>query len=750
MNRLVRLSLLVGLALAAWAGPPLRAPIRAEAPDSRAPAYKGKSLEAWIAALQDRDPAVRTEVATALRAYGPEAPEVVPALIGSLRDKEVRSISADALLAWGRPVVPELVKALKGKDTVIRAEVAGLLGDLQPPESEQKPVLREALKAEAVPALREALKDEDPGVRLEAACALWRITGQDEEGVWSAVVKAVASRDAAVRDKVSNRREALPDPPASAITELMKLLKGPEAGVREAALLALRGADGEDVEPAVRAAARDADGRVRAAAALVLSSFPESPQAVEALLQALKDEDLNVRQQAVSSLPSTQAVPEKKVAALTAALDDRFLRADVFNALAQIGAGAVPVLRKAVGHKDAQVRREAAAVLGTLTGVGVRDAGATEDLARLLQDDNAEVRAEAAHTLNEIGPAARGALKPLVQGLRDKNPAVRLEIVRALGGIGPDAGRAAGELRAMFKEGDVALRVEVLRALGKIGPGAAVALPEALAALQDEELAGEAASALSQLGKAAVPGLLPLLRDKKDLQEQIVSILGRLGPDAGDAVPTLVDLLKEAQGSLRLALIVALGDIGPAAKSAVPLLLPLLADKDEETRAKAALSLGRIAAEPGQVIPVLLRTLKEDKADAVRSGAALALGAFGQEAAAAVPALVPLLREPAVRQDVATALGWIGTPPDQVLPALREALKDKDPSLRATVLRALSSLGARARDVVPDLLPLLRDPDKQVHQEAEEALWRIDPQAAFRAGLRRPLAPSAPSPPPEK
>lgn len=57
-----------------------------------------------------------------------------------------------------------------------------------------------------------------------------------------------------------------------------------------------------------------------------------------------------------------------------------------------------------------------------------------------------------------------------------------------------------------------------------------------------------------------------------------VKALGALGPEAKDAVPTLVEVLSEpgCSGELRAAGVEALSAIGPEARSAVPLLVTVI------------------------------------------------------------------------------------------------------------------------------------------------------------------------------
>jgi HEAT repeat protein len=109
-------------------------------------------------------------------------------------------------------------------------------------------------------------------------------------------------------------------------------------------------------------------------------------------------------------------------------------------------------------------------------------------------------------------------------------------------------------------------------ALGRIGPAAKDAAPGLAKLLTDPEadVQGAAASALVDIGAAAVPELTKLLKDPEaGVRRFAASILGRIGPAAKDAAPELAKLLTGPDADVRRAAAVALGRIGPAAKEAV-------------------------------------------------------------------------------------------------------------------------------------------------------------------------------------
>src|SRR5262249_40592768 len=82
----------------------------------------------------------------------------------------------------------------------------------------------------------------------------------------------------------------------------------------------------------------------------------------------------------------------------------------------------------------------------------------------------------------------------------------------------------------------------------ELGPDARAAAADLTRALENASLRDSATSALVRMGKAAVPDMLEQLqqlvgsRGTDDSRIRIISVLGRMGPGAGEAVPCLFAL----------------------------------------------------------------------------------------------------------------------------------------------------------------------------------------------------------------
>jgi hypothetical protein len=99
-----------------------------------------------------------------------------------------------------------------------------------------------------------------------------------------------------------------------------------------------------------------------------------------------------------------------------------------------------------------------------------------EELTKLLDDPDADMRLNAATGLGQSGPAAHGAVPKLIEMLHDYDPAVRIEAAWALGQIGPAAHAAVPRLIDAVWLGAIQLRLNALDALGRIGSEARTAV----------------------------------------------------------------------------------------------------------------------------------------------------------------------------------------------------------------------------------------------------------------------------------
>lgn len=281
--------------------------------------------------------------------------------------------------------------------------------------------------------------------------------------------------------------------------------------------------------------------------------------------------------------------------------------------------------------------------------------------------------------------------------------------------------------------------MEAVIGLGLVGEEAVPLLVELVG--RDEELPLYALFALFDLGSAArgaVPALVQALAEgrgpsNKELKEQhqkwAIYVLGRVGPEAREAIPVLIKLALQCElYTLWMYAAHALALIDPRYARVARVLCQTL--RDAKAREAAARAL--IAAGPEAAVPSLVRALT-DPGDEVRWAASAALARIGE---AAVPALIAALADPSpeIRGIAAFALGAIGPAAAPAVPTLRRALKrelcadlweyqkflrDRDID---QVVETLAAIGIPA---VPVLLEALQHEDHLVRMYAARALGQV-------------------------
>jgi HEAT repeat protein len=193
-------------------------------------------------------------------------------------------------------------------------------------------------------------------------------------------------------------------------------------------------------------------------------------------------------------------------------------------------------------------------------------ADALDDLIKQLKNNDSDLRREAAKRLGEMGADAQKAGPALVTAVKsDKDLFVRRFAAQALGAVGADPKIAVPALTSLLKEDTKELTEAAIGSLGKMGADGVSALVDAL------KKNGTAKKEKGKKKGPATPDRTAFLRAKA------TQALGEIGPSAKDAVPALVEALKDA--SIRADAATALGNIGSGAKDAVSALREALTGK---------------------------------------------------------------------------------------------------------------------------------------------------------------------------
>ncbi|HYT68156.1 MAG TPA: M56 family metallopeptidase [Vicinamibacterales bacterium] len=210
---------------------------------------------------------------------------------------------------------------------------------------------------------------------------------------------------------------------------------------------------------ALMEALKDTDKDVRETAMNALVQMRD-PRLFEPLVTALKDASADVREHAAFGLG--QMRDARAIDPLTAALKDQSadVREQVVFALGQLRAvAAIDPLAMALHDAAADVREQAAFALGQ-----IRDRRAVEPLISALKDEKPDVREQAAFALGQMRDAK--AIEALVIALKDSNADVRAQVAFALGRIGDP--RAIDGLTAALKDASAQVRQQAAFALGQI------------------------------------------------------------------------------------------------------------------------------------------------------------------------------------------------------------------------------------------------------------------------------------------
>ena len=132
-------------------------------------------------------------------------------------------------------------------------------------------------------------------------------------------------------------------------------------------------------------------------------------------------------------------------------------------------------------------------------------------------------------------------------------------------------------------------------------------------------------------------------------------------------------------------------------------------------------------------VPALVDILTSDSLVEPRMIAAGSLGCIGPGARSAAPALLHATKDTNewVRNNALCALNGILPDPQLAIPVLIASLDDPLDMARENAANCLGRYGPRAKAAVPALVRTL-----SINRSADDALRRIDPDAATKAGIR--------------
>ena len=352
---------------------------------------------------------------------------------------------------------------------------------------------------------------------------------------------------------------------------------------------------------------------------------------------------------------------------------------------------AIPMLVKALNHKDTAVRLHSIRAIGL-----IGSEAAVVELARSLESADSQVQAWAAWALGEID--SKPAATALLKALNHKSSEVRTWAVWALGKINPKI--AVPALLKALKHEDSGVRSRAVVNCGKIAVSDVV--PGLLNALRDENhiVRARAATALGKMrDRSAVPCLIELLHDPESYAVSLraAEALGQIGTET--AVAGLLQALNHDDSDVRGSAVSALGEI--STEVAAVAVMRSLSDSDIFVRGRAAVALGNINtagdANLQKMVDAGLAIARGDSESYVRWRVAAALGQIGTDEA--VAGLVRLLGDETsgVRQKAVKSLGQIGS--TAAILALEAALNREFGDVRALAAQYLPNLCTKPEKV---------------------------------------------------
>lgn len=393
------------------------------------------------------------------------------------------------------------------------------------------------------------------------------------------------------------------------------------------------------------------------------------------------------------------------------------------------GTADVPPLVEALKHQEWRARAEAAQSLGW---IGPPAKVALPALGQTLKDVEGQVRVRAAEALARIDADNQAALPALTETLKDRDVRVRKAAADALGDLGTMSRPAVAALAGALKDPELKVRWAAAEALGQIGSQAEAGVPALVEALKDESLRGAAADALGAMGHAArpaVPALADVLKQSKGTTRWTVALaLARIGgPGSGVAAPVIAEALKGHPDSNRACwnALLILEVMGPDAKDAVPALLEIVKLDTGQTFATGVLW----KIDPKASIPYQIRDLKRGN-ELEKKYHAFQLGVTGPDAKDAIPILTEMARAGgSVGRISAWAAEMVRGDYKAAAPLLLAGLKDSDNYVSNFSTQTLERFGPQAKAAVPVLIEALADKTPRVRATAAATLGRIGPEA---------------------
>ena len=314
---------------------------------------------------------------------------------------------------------------------------------------------------------------------------------------------------------------------------------------------------------------------------------------------------------------------------------------------------------------DAELSRDISnrvPLLDAIKRLGAMPIAAPPGLLGALDDKRYVIRGEALETISHFALGVDRAIPVLLHDVANNTSQFAPNYAGISAAMRPSPAAVPILIQAMGSDHGL-VRETAARLLARVEPPASAAAPALIAAVKKAMLgdAGRKSSEDSQVREIRTSdamrprGGTPRQQPASDSVSVYLAIaLAKLAAPE-ETVPLLVELMKRKSAASRIAAATGLGKLGPRASDAIPALIDTLkeaiavAAKDgfahDDVGRRTAEALGEISprapdaqATAKDVIAVLKQALKSS-AFSIRSSAIEALGNFGPKAGAAIPTL---------------------------------------------------------------------------------------------------------------
>lgn len=305
--------------------------------------------------------------------------------------------------------------------------------------------------------------------------------------------------------------------------------------------------------------------------------------------------EVSVRQLGKAMLPSvTSALSSDE-------LSEQISACNAIKVIGQDALGLLPELTEMLESGDAISQR---AALYALQGFGDQAFESIDAVAACLESHDFNVQCMACRVLEKYGEDALPAEKSLVQILDTGNPSSRGWAAIVLGAIGPtDENDVVPMLIARLSEARAHVEKQrILLGLAHLGREAKRAIPIVTEFMnsRNHRVKPHAAYALYKIAddqETLVKVLSESLDDRNERQDAF-DLINRLGEDATLLQMGLVKQLGAEEEDVREQAVLAIGRLGPDAADAIPEVKKLLEDVDVLVREAAGQAIDAITPKP--------------------------------------------------------------------------------------------------------------------------------------------------------